>query len=122
MVICGERVRPHRAGLNRLTLSIHPYDDSTGVGALEKNQSMMVRCWGTRGSIPTPGPSTIRFGGNTSCVEVAAGNDRLILDAGTGIRLLGQQVLSASPAKEATILLTHFHWDHIQGFPFFINT
>ncbi|MGI9103691.1 MAG: response regulator [Terriglobales bacterium] len=83
---------------------------------------MRVRFWGTRGSVATPGASTLRFGGNTSCVEVITDSgQRFILDAGTGIRLLGLELMSsASKPIRATILLGHTHWDHIQGFPFFI--
>jgi phosphoribosyl 1,2-cyclic phosphodiesterase len=78
-----------------------------------------VRCWGTRGSIPSPGPTTARYGGNTSCVEVRAGECRIILDAGTGIRELGEELAKDPSARSATVFLTHFHWDHIHGFPFF---
>jgi phosphoribosyl 1,2-cyclic phosphodiesterase len=77
-----------------------------------------VRCWGARGSIPSPGPSTAGYGGNTTCVEVQAGESRIIFDAGTGIRLLGDKLMEEQATK-ACIFLTHFHWDHIQGFPFF---
>jgi phosphoribosyl 1,2-cyclic phosphodiesterase len=77
---------------------------------------MNIRLWGTRGSIPSPGPSTVRYGGNTSCVEVRlADGSLLILDAGTGIRPLGTTL----DFCRATILLSHYHWDHIQGLPFF---
>lgn len=77
---------------------------------------MKIRFWGTRGSIPSPGPSTFRYGGNTSCVQVTLDDGTLIvLDAGSGIRPLGK---SLGPAH-GTLLLTHYHWDHIQGFPFF---
>ncbi|MBM3461354.1 MAG: MBL fold metallo-hydrolase [Armatimonadetes bacterium] len=85
---------------------------------------MKVRFWGTRGSIPTPGPSTLKYGGNTSCVEVRTENGTLIiLDCGSGIRELGRELLSA-PQRDRDIrghiLLSHTHWDHIQGFPFFM--
>jgi phosphoribosyl 1,2-cyclic phosphodiesterase len=87
-----------------------------------------IRFWGTRGSIPTPGPHTVRYGGNTPCVEVRTETDWLvILDAGTGIRELGRALaLRASGGHQpspvpiaADIFLTHAHWDHIQGIPFF---
>ena len=77
-----------------------------------------VRCWGTRGSIPSPGADTVRHGGNTTSVEIADGDTRLIFDAGSGIRPLGVDVFEKGP-NEIFIFLTHFHWDHIQGFPFF---
>jgi phosphoribosyl 1,2-cyclic phosphodiesterase len=80
--------------------------------------SIEVRFWGVRGSIACPGPATTRVGGNTSCVELRAGRARLVLDAGTGIRALGEQLL-AEGADELTLLLSHLHWDHIQGLPFF---
>ena len=74
-----------------------------------------------RGSIPTPGPATVRYGGNTSCVEVRSGDDIIILDAGTGLRALGRALLAEFKNKplSLTLLLTHTHWDHIQGLPFF---
>ena len=82
---------------------------------------MRVRFWGTRGSIATPGPGTVRFGGNTSCVEVTTASGAcFILDCGTGVRALGAALMAAaSQPVTATILLSHTHWDHIQGFPFF---
>lgn len=78
-----------------------------------------VNFWGVRGSIASPGPQTVRYGGNTPCVEMCVGSDRLIFDGGTGIRVLGQSLLSQMPL-EAHIFFTHSHWDHIQGFPFFV--
>ena len=83
---------------------------------------MRVRFWGTRGSIATPGPDTVRFGGNTSCVEVTTNaGASFILDCGTGARALGAAMMARTPGSiTATILLSHTHWDHIQGFPFFV--
>ena len=82
---------------------------------------MRVRFWGTRGSIATPGPETVHFGGNTSCVGVTTdGGDHFIFDCGTGARALGAALMAQAPKSiSATILLSHTHWDHIQGFPFF---
>ncbi|MGQ0563333.1 MAG: MBL fold metallo-hydrolase [Gemmatimonadota bacterium] len=82
--------------------------------------SMQVRCWGTRGSMPSPGMATAGYGGNTSCIEVMARGRRFIFDAGSGIRLLGEQLVqNNSEPIRAELFLTHFHWDHIQGLPFF---
>ena len=83
---------------------------------------MNVKLWGTRGSIPTPGPETIIYGGETICVEVRADGNLIILDAGTGIRKLGLKLMAEEEIGklEGHILLSHTHWDHIQGFPFFV--
>ena len=80
-----------------------------------------VKFWGVRGSIPTPGPTTVRYGGNTSCVEVRIGGEIILLDAGTGLRALGRSLLAEFKDRplNLTMLLTHTHWDHIQGLPFF---
>lgn len=81
---------------------------------------MKVRFWGTRGSIPTPGRDTVRYGGNTPCVEVRLGNDELVIfDAGTGIRGLGDALMATGKPVKAYVVISHPHWDHIQGFPFF---
>lgn len=81
---------------------------------------MKIRFWGVRGSIPSPGPHTLRYGGNTTCIEVRTDADELlILDAGTGIFPLSQSLLGQMPLT-ANVLLSHTHWDHIQGLPFFV--
>jgi phosphoribosyl 1,2-cyclic phosphodiesterase len=77
-----------------------------------------VRFWGVRGSIPCPGSNTVRYGGNTPCVEMQVGGKRLVFDGGTGLHVLGQSLLRQMPV-EAHIFFTHSHWDHMQGFPFF---
>ena len=82
---------------------------------------LLLRFWGVRGSIPVPGPETAQYGGNTSCIELRRGNEVLILDAGSGIRRLG--LLLANQLEETSLqinlLISHTHWDHIHGLPFF---
>ncbi len=84
---------------------------------------MKVRFWGVRGSIPVPGPKTVKYGGNTSCIEIRGDkNELLVLDAGTGLRELGNFLIANDLKKgplKINILLSHTHWDHIQGFPLF---
>jgi phosphoribosyl 1,2-cyclic phosphodiesterase/DNA-binding NarL/FixJ family response regulator len=84
-------------------------------------QPARIKFWGVRGSIATPGPSTVRYGGNTSCVEVRSGGEIIILDAGTGLRNLGRALMAEFKDRplNVTLLLSHTHWDHIQGLPFF---
>jgi phosphoribosyl 1,2-cyclic phosphodiesterase len=80
-----------------------------------------VKFWGTRGSIPTPGPSTVRYGGNTACVELTtSAGTAFILDSGTGIRELGLHLKRQGGRVDVHLLLGHTHWDHIAGFPFFM--
>lgn len=86
---------------------------------MAKKGVFTLRCWGARGSLPAPGPGTYIYGGNTSCLEVRVEDRIFILDAGSGIRALGNHLRHQSKPIKATILLTHYHWDHIQGFPFF---
>jgi phosphoribosyl 1,2-cyclic phosphodiesterase len=86
---------------------------------------MIIRLWGVRGSIPCPGPDTVHFGGNTACLEVRFPDiDRFfIIDAGSGIRLLGNSIMQNDLPKgpiQTEIFITHTHWDHIMGFPFFV--
>lgn len=95
-----------------LSTSEAPENASTSAGEFS------VHFWGVRGSIPAPGSETVRYGGNTSCIEMRVGGKRLILDGGTGLRVLGKHLLQHMPV-EAYMLFTHSHWDHIQGFPFF---
>jgi len=81
---------------------------------------MEIRFWGTRGSIPAPGPNTLEFGGNTTCVEVVLANgQRVVIDGGTGLRLLGQHLIEENIPSRFHLLLTHGHWDHLLGIPFF---
>lgn len=81
---------------------------------------MLVKFWGTRGSIPVPGKYTFKYGGNTPCVEIRTDEDELIiLDAGSGIRELGKSLPLNTKDNNIPVLLSHYHWDHIQGIPFF---
>ena len=88
---------------------------------MQKRSAYTVTFWGTRGSIPTPGPNTARYGGNTPCVAVeGAAGQLVVLDAGTGIRALGLELVAKqNGAVKVEILLSHAHWDHIQGLPHF---
>lgn len=88
-------------------------------------EQFVVRFWGTRGSYPVPGPGTVRYGGNTTCVELQVGQQTLVIDAGTGIINLGHELMHRAREQGnrpivATVLLTHMHHDHTQGFPYFI--
>jgi phosphoribosyl 1,2-cyclic phosphodiesterase len=82
---------------------------------------MRVKFWGVRGSTPTPQAENLRYGGNTSCVEVRLGDQIFIIDCGTGFRVLGQELERefAGRPLQAHVFVSHFHWDHIQGMPFF---
>ena len=89
------------------------------------SDQFIVRFWGARGSYPVPGPNTVRYGGNTTCVELQVGEHTIIIDAGTGIINLGYDLLRRAkergiPQIVATLLLTHMHHDHTQGFPYFL--
>ena len=98
-------------------------NDTTMVGpAPDPKQGAWLKFWGVRGSIPTPGPQTVYYGGNTSCVEVRADGELIVLDAGSGIRPLGTALRREFGGKpiNLSLLISHTHWDHIQGFPFFV--
>ncbi|MFC1867256.1 MBL fold metallo-hydrolase [Thermodesulfobacteriota bacterium] len=81
---------------------------------------MKIKFWGTRGSIPVPGKDTTVYGGNTTCLEITLkSGTTIIIDAGTGIRLLGEKLLQEKNNRDIHLLITHIHWDHVLGFPFF---
>ena len=96
--------------------------NSKSAAKINSSRPTRLKFWGVRGSLPTPGADTAFYGGNTACVEVRAGNEIIILDAGTGIRPLGLALESEFKNKpiSVTLLISHTHWDHIQGFPFFL--
>ena len=83
-------------------------------------EQFIVRFWGVRGSIPTPGPDTVQYGGNTTCIEVRCDDQIFVIDTGTGARRLGSQLLAEAYGElELYLFYSHLHMDHIQGFPFF---
>jgi len=114
LIAALEKVMPGRAGVSPLP-PVSEAVEPSGTGT-------RLKFWGVRGSIPSPGSGTVHFGGNTSCVEVRLGSEIVILDAGSGIRALGNALIDECKGRpiSVTILLTHTHWDHIQGFPFFV--
>ena len=87
---------------------------------MSNSPNFSIKLWGTRGSIPCPGSATVKYGGNTTCFELNCGDRRIIIDAGTGIRLLGKKIMmEESNLLDADLFFTHTHMDHIQGLPFF---
>lgn len=108
--------------LNRMMNGKASSVESTDTAIRRRNEPTRVKFWGVRGSIPTPGRETVFYGGNTPCVEVRTDGEIIILDAGTGIRQLGLSLIDEFKGRaiDVTLLITHTHWDHIQGFPFFL--
>jgi len=96
--------------------------ETARTGPQASPRGMRARFWGVRGSIPTPGRTTLEYGGNTSCIEVRVGDQIIVLDAGSGLRMLGRALQTEFGQRplDLTLLLTHTHWDHIQGLPFFL--
>lgn len=84
---------------------------------VQENSEFFVRFWGVRGSLPSPGPETKKYGGNTSCVEVRCGKKIIIIDLGSGARPMGHALAKEAPL-EAMVCISHYHWDHICGMPF----
>jgi phosphoribosyl 1,2-cyclic phosphodiesterase len=134
----SDRLAAREAGADEyLTKPIKPYDLLALIARLTDETTIIanpsapppvvpaaparLKFWGVRGSVPSPGPATVRYGGNTTCVEVRAHNEIIILDGGTGLRPLGRELLTEFPEQplNVTLLLSHTHWDHIQGLPFF---
>ncbi|MCZ0898780.1 MBL fold metallo-hydrolase, partial [Microcoleus sp. HI-ES] len=95
-----------------------PVDCPQPSESIKGMDDFVVQFWGVRGSVPTPGQETVRYGGNTSCLEMRVAGQRLIFDGGTGLRMLGDQLVQEMPVQ-AYMFFTHYHWDHIQGFPLF---
>ena len=111
----GQHCRPRVCASKDVLLAMAV---SKALGGIEMESSMRVTFWGVRGSIPSPGALTARYGGNTSCVAIDLGREKtLVLDAGTGIRALGKAMMGRD--ADLFVLLSHNHWDHVQGFPFF---
>lgn len=88
---------------------------------LKTETDLVLKFWGVRGSTPTPHAENLGFGGNTPCIEIRSGNDIVVIDAGTGLRMLGRALMEEFAPNPVSLhlLLSHFHWDHIQGLPFF---
>lgn len=82
---------------------------------------MKIKVWGSRGTLPTPGPHSLKYGGNTTCIEIRNKmNYPTIIDAGSGIRLFGKELMKEEDTTKICLMLTHSHWDHLMGFPFFL--
>ncbi|MDV3348840.1 MBL fold metallo-hydrolase [Leptothoe sp. ISB3NOV94-8A] len=100
-------------------MSVSAYMSGTE-STLQFQSGLLIKFWGVRGSVPTPGAATAFYGGNTSCIEVLADQQRFIFDGGTGLRVLGETLYQTSVPVEGHLFFTHTQWDRIQGFPFFL--
>ncbi|MEK7393124.1 MAG: hypothetical protein AAB214_11215, partial [Fibrobacterota bacterium] len=99
-----------------MKITIVDFDGNAAQERAKMSLPMEIEFWGVRGSIPVPGPSTVRYGGNTSCVRVRLAGGDLVFDAGTGIRELGRAMMRSGCPSRIDLFLSHVHWDHIQGF------
>lgn len=96
------------------------WNGQTGAGRpMSERRRFTVRFWGVRGTVPCPGPTTLRYGGNTPCLEILCGEDRLIFDGGTGLKWLGKTMLAEGRPTHSHLFFTHTHMDHVGGLPFF---
>ncbi|MGF1458235.1 MAG: MBL fold metallo-hydrolase [Leptolyngbyaceae cyanobacterium] len=105
--------------LTNLNARPEPVGPASAMQETKVENNLTVKFWGVRGSVPTPGADTVRYGGNTACVEILVAGHRIIFDGGTGLRVLGKHLLDSHRPIQAHIFFTHTHWDRIQGFPFF---
>ncbi|MFC1521584.1 response regulator [Elusimicrobiota bacterium] len=115
-----DRLKALSAGADDFLSKIDPIESICKKIASFMSGAVELRFWGVRGSFPTPGPSTVKYGGNTSCVEVRMLDKVFIFDGGTGIRELGKTLLQNAHNPDLNLFISHFHWDHIQGLPFFL--
>src|ERR1700694_117501 len=114
------RRAPSRVTSERIDVWAQPLEDGESAQVFPW-ESMRIKFWGVRGSTPTPQAENLRYGGNTSCVEVRLGEHIYVFDCGTGFRVLGQELEREFGDRpfSAHVFVSHFHWDHIQGMPFF---
>src|SRR5689334_6637930 len=109
-----------RVGTHRSTNASGTRKSGTVPRHLILKNFMKLKFWGVRGSIPVPGPGTVKYGGNTTCLEIKGSQGEcIVLDSGSGVRTLGLDLLKRKPIPPINLFITHTHWDHIQGFPFF---
>ena len=116
MITWLERKKYERGSIKTIQTEVWQIEHSSS-DMIEEAFQLNVTFWGTRGSIPSPGKYTVKYGGNTTCVELNLNNNAMIIfDAGTGIKNLGQKIIKNGGPKEINLFFTHSHWDHIHGF------